>query len=68
MTLGGDGGNTWIKNNHKEETSKKEEIVVEETPKTNTTHKSVEVRLEGLTKVFVDSIPNKYNHFFIIHL
>lgn len=23
MTLGGDGGNTWIKNNHKEETSKK---------------------------------------------
>ena len=36
------------------ETSKKEEIVVEETPKTNTTHKSVEVRLEGLTKVFVD--------------
>ena len=45
---------------HTTETLEKE--IVEVSAKSNTTHESVEVRLEGLTKIFVDKTKKEIEH------
>ena len=44
----------------------KEEVIVGKVEKSATTHESVEVRLEGLTKIFVDKTKKETRAFFIL--